>query len=70
MSQSTLLRVPCSLYSGCKTAVSADGELSNFFFVQVGVHQGSVLSPLLFATVVDALTECVRYGFFLELLCL
>ena len=50
-------RVLGSGYHGCKTAVSADGELSDFFFVQVGVHGGFVLSPLLFATVMDALTE-------------
>ena len=36
-----------SLYKGCKTAVSADGELSSSFSVKVGVHQGSALSPLL-----------------------
>ena len=36
-----------SLYKGCKTAVSADGELSSSFSVKVGVHQGSPLSPLL-----------------------
>ena len=32
-------------------------ELSEEFLVQVCVHQGSVLSPLLFATVVDAISE-------------
>ena len=36
-----------SLYKGCKTAVSVDGELSSSFSVKVGVHQGSALSPLL-----------------------
>ena len=46
------------LYSCCKTAVFVDGELSDFFFVQVGVH----LSPLLFAIVMDAPTESVRDG--------
>lgn len=44
-----------SLYNDCKTAVSVDGELSESFVVQVGVHQGSVLSPLLFI-VTDLLT--------------
>ena len=36
-----------SLYKGCKTAVSVDGELSSSFSVKVGVHQGSALSPVL-----------------------
>ena len=40
-----------SLYKGCKTAVSVDGELSSSFSVKVGVHQGSTLSPLLFVMV-------------------
>ena len=30
-----------SLYKGCKTAVSFDGELSCLFFVKVGVNQES-----------------------------
>ena len=57
-----------SLYKGCKTAVSVDGELSSSFFVKVGVHQGSPLSPLLFIMVMDVLTENVRDGLLIELL--
>ena len=48
-----------SLYKGCKTAVSVDGELSNSCSVKVGVHQGSALSPILFIMVMDVLTEDV-----------
>ena len=36
-----------SLYTGCKTAVSVDGELSSSSPVKVGVHKGSALIPLL-----------------------
>ena len=36
-----------SLYKGCKTASSVDGELSSSLSVKVGVHLGSTLSPLL-----------------------
>ena len=57
-----------SLYKGCKTAVSVDGELSISFSVKVGVHQGSDLSPFLFIMVMDVLTNDVRDGSLMELL--
>ena len=38
-----------SLYHGAKMKVRVGSELSEEFLVRVGVHQGSVLSPLLFA---------------------
>ena len=34
-----------------------NGQLSEEFKVQVGVHQGSVLSPLLFIIVLEALSR-------------
>ena len=46
-----------SLHRGAKTIVGVRSELSKEFLLQVGVHQGSVLSPLLFAIAVDAITE-------------
>ena len=45
-----------SLYNGCETALSVDGELSSSFSVKVDVHEGSALSPLLFIMVMDVLT--------------
>ena len=36
--------------------------------MKVGVHQGSALSPLPFAIVVDVITESVRNGLMSELL--
>ena len=42
-----------SLYHGAKTKVRVGSELSEEFSVQVGVHQRSVLSPLLFAIAVN-----------------
>ena len=42
-----------SLYKGVKTKVKVGTHLSEEFEENVGVHQGSVLSPLLFAIVID-----------------
>ena len=48
------------MYRGCKTKVrSAAGE-SDSFNVDVGLHQGSTLSPYLFLVLMDVLTEGVR----------
>ena len=45
---------------GCNTVVrSAAGE-SNSFGVEVGLHQGSVLSPYMFLLITDVLTDGVR----------
>ena len=57
-----------SLYKGCKTAVSVNGELSSSFSVKVCVHQGFALSPLLFIMVMDVMTEDVRDGSLMKLL--
>ena len=57
-----------SLYKGCKTAVSADGELSSSFSVKVGVHQRCGLSQLLLIVVMDVLPEDVRNGSLMEIL--
>ena len=46
-----------SLYEGAKSRVRVDSELSEEFVVNVGMHRGSVLSPFLFAVVVDVVTE-------------
>ena len=48
------------LYDGAKARVRVGSAYSEEFKVKVGVHQGSVLLPLLFAIVVDVITEKVR----------
>lgn len=61
-------RAMTSLYEGAKTRVRVGLELSEEFELKVGVHQGSVLSPLVFAIVVDVVTESVRNGLMSEML--
>ena len=57
-----------SLYDGAKTRVRVGSAYSEEFEVKVGVHQGSVLSPLLFAIVLDVITENAIRGVVNELL--
>ena len=45
-----------------------DSELSDESEVKVGTHQGSELTPFLFAVVVDVVTEFARKGALSELL--
>ena len=49
-----------SLYHAEKTKVRVGSELSEKILVQVGVHQRSVLSPLLFSIAVDVISENAR----------
>ena len=63
-----LVRAVMSLYEGAKTRVRVGSELSEEFAVKVGVHQGSVLSPLIFAIVIDVVTESARQGLMNEML--
>ena len=63
-----LVRSVLRVYEGAKTRVRVDCELSEEFEVNVGIYQGSVLSPFLFAVVVDVVTEFVREGALSKLL--
>lgn len=63
-----IVRAVMSLYEGARTRVRVGSELSEEFEVRVGVHQGSVLSPLVFAIVVDVVTEEAREGLMYEML--
>ena len=63
-----MVRAVMSLYEGAKTRVRVGLELSEEFEVKVGVHQGSVLLPLVFAIVVDTVMESVRNGLMSEML--
>ena len=57
-----------SLYKRTNTRVIVYSELSEEFESKVGMHQGSVLSPFLFALVEDVVTEFARNCVLSELL--
>jgi len=54
------IMVIMEMYKNIKSSVRMDEERSNKFVVKVGVHQGSVLIPRLFAVVMDEITRVVR----------
>ena len=60
--QERLLKVIQSMYAGATTAIKRQEGESEEFEVKVGVHQGSVLSPLLFIIVMEALSRKFRTG--------
>ena len=51
-----------ALYNSARSHVRVGSEYSEEFEVGVGVHQGSVLSPLLFTIVLEALSRDFRVG--------
>ena len=55
------------IYTDVKSCVCVNGQYKEFG-VGVGVHQGSVLSPLLFILVLEALSRQFRTGVPWELL--
>ena len=57
-----------ALYTEACTVVRTDAGLSESFEVKVGWYQGSVLSPLLFAAVMDVVSSEARSGLPSELL--
>ena len=63
-----MVRAVMSLYEGAKTRVRVGLGLCEEFEVKFGVDQGSPFSPLLFAIVVDVITENVRNGLMSEML--
>ena len=63
-----LVKAVMSLYEGAETNVRVGSGLSEEFSVKVGVHQGSVLSPLLLAMVIDEETENARKGWMKQIL--
>ena len=48
------------MYEGSETVVRCAVGTTESFKVKVGLHQGSALSPFLFAVIMDRLTDEVR----------
>jgi len=56
------------MYDSAAPAIKVHGGLSIEFPVKMGVHQGSLLSPLLFIIVTEAMTQEFKVGLPWELL--
>ena len=57
-----IVRLVQAMYSNARSRVRVGDSYSEEFDVTVGVHQGSVLSPLLFIIVLEALSRDFRVG--------
>ena len=63
-----IVRFVQAMYNNTRSRVRVNNTYSDEFGVKVGVHQGSVLSPLLFVIVLEALSCEFRIGTPWELL--
>ena len=63
-----LVQTVMTMYEKARTVVRTKQGYSTEFEVKVGVHQGSVLSPLLFIAVMEVVTRGVKEGLPWELL--
>ena len=55
-----LVKTVQSMYRNTRSRVRVDGAFSDDFLVQLGLHQASVLSALLFIIVLDAPSRNIR----------
>ena len=57
-----IVRLVKVMYDGANSRIRVNSCFSERFEVTVGLHQGSVLSPVLFAIVMEALSRECRIG--------
>ena len=50
------------MYAGCKTSVMTSAGKTKELEIEVGLHQGSALSQLLFVVTIDVITEEIEEG--------
>ena len=50
------------MYARCKTSVMASAGKAEEIQIEVGLHQGSAISPLLFVIIIDVITEDIDEG--------
>ena len=50
------------MYAGCKTSVMTSAGRTKEIEIEVGLHQGSALSPQLFVIIIDVITEEIDDG--------
>ena len=63
-----LVRAAINLYKGARTKVKVGTHLSEECEVNVGVQQEAVISPLLFAIVIDVVMNKIKDGILQEIL--
>ena len=61
-----MVKAVMSLYKEVTTKIEVGSSYSDGFSVKVGVHQGSVLLPFLFATVIDLVTEARKKAYYIK----
>ena len=63
------MKAVITIYEGAETVVrTIEGDSKAFNHVKVGLHQGFVLSPLLFVIVMEMISREIQAGLPLELL--
>ena len=50
------------MYAGCKTSIMTSAGRTKEIEIEVGLHQGSALTPLLFVIIIDVITEEIDEG--------